>query len=280
MPRRICYISDFFIEHILGGAEINDNVLLTEVFKTKAERIQSHLVSLQRLKENTGSLFIISNFTNITEPCKEFLQRSCSYIIYEHDHKYLRSRDPSLFEAFKAPEEEIINLEFYKNAKKVICQSQFHLDILQKNLNINNVINISGNLWSLESLELMRKLGKKEKKQECSIVDSNISHKNMLGAIAYCKAKNKNYNLVKSSEYFSFLDQLSNSSTLVFFPTTPETLSRVTVEARMLGMKTITNKNIGAIHEEWFSLKGEKLIDYMVQKKEQISNMMAKIANE
>ena len=102
----------------------------------------------------------------------------------------------------------------------------------------------------------------------------------MLGAIAYCKAKNKNYNLVKSSEYFSFLDQLSNSSTLVFFPTTPETLSRVTVEARMLGMKTITNKNIGAIHEEWFSLKGEKLIDYMVQKKEQISNMMAKIANE
>ena len=280
MTRKIYYISDFFVEHVLGGAEINDNVLLNEVLNRRVERMQSHMVSLDLLRKNAESLFIISNFINLSETCKDFLQKKCEYIIYEHDHKYLRSRNPGQFANFKAPPTAIVNLNFYKNAKKVICQSEFHLSILKKNLNINNLINVSGNLWSSKSLDFMRKLNKKEKKQECSIMDSNINHKNTLGAVTYCKIKNKNYNLIKSSEYFTFLDRLSDSSTFVFFPNSPETLSRITVEARMLGMKTITNRSIGAVHEAWFSLKGEKLIDYMVQKKEQIANTIIGIVNE
>ena len=69
MTKEIYYISDFFVEHVLGGAEINDNVLLAEVLNAKAKRTQSHKVSLQFLKENAHSLFIISNFINLPESC-------------------------------------------------------------------------------------------------------------------------------------------------------------------------------------------------------------------
>ena len=31
----------------------------------------------------------------------------------------------------------------------------------------------------------------------------------------------------------------------------------------MMGMSTITSQNIGAVREEWFSLKGIELIEYM-----------------
>ena len=57
---------------------------------------------------------------------------------------------------------------------------------------------------------------------------------------------------------------------LIFFPQTPETMSRVVVEARMMGMKTLTTNNIGAIHEEWFDKKGIDLIREMRNKRKEI----------
>ena len=54
---------------------------------------------------------------------------------------------------------------------------------------------------------------------------------------------------------------------LYFFPKTPETLSRVVVEARMMGMSVIVNKMIGATREPWYELKGYELIEYMHAKK-------------
>jgi len=56
----------------------------------------------------------------------------------------------------------------------------------------------------------------------------------------------------------------------VFFPKTPETLSRIVVEARMMGVKIITNKLVGATKEEWFKLKGVELVEEMRARREQI----------
>jgi hypothetical protein len=38
----------------------------------------------------------------------------------------------------------------------------------------------------------------------------------------------------------------------------------------MMGMKTMTTKNVGAIHEEWFEKKGTDLIDEMRNKRIEI----------
>jgi hypothetical protein len=35
----------------------------------------------------------------------------------------------------------------------------------------------------------------------------------------------------------------------------------------MLGLKTITSKNIGALYEPWFKLKGDDLVEVMEKKK-------------
>ena len=57
----------------------------------------------------------------------------------------------------------------------------------------------------------------------------------------------------------------------------PETLSRVVVEARMMNMKVTTSKNVGAISEDWFKLKGLELIDFMRNKKIEISKKIEDI---
>ena len=73
---------------------------------------------------------------------------------------------------------------------------------------------------------------------------------------------------------------MGKNKTFIFFPKTPETLSRVTVEARMMNMKTITNNKVGASQEPWFNLKGEELIGKMIGKREEITNTIIEVLSE
>lgn len=282
MNRKIYYLSDFFSEQVLGGGELNDLELLN-ILNYKGYQVRKsncHLVDVNLLKENKSCLFIVSNFINLSEECKNFFINNLDYVIYEHDHKYLKRRNPALFKEFLAPKNEIVNLEFYKSAKKIFCQSSFHKSVVFKNTNLDNLESLSGNLWSIETLEFIRKLSKEDKQNKCSIMNSKISHKNTNGGIKYANEKNLDYELIQSNNYYEFLTKLSKNNHFVFLPKTPETLSRVLVEARMLGCKVITNDLVGASKEEWFSLKGEQLIDFMKDKREEIYNKIVDIINE
>jgi hypothetical protein len=272
---KIVFIADFFVDQILGGGELNNEeliIMLQEDGHT-VQKIQSQFVDRYFIESNSRKKFIVANFANLQQQAIDSLYGE-EYIIYEHDHKYLRSRDPSTYPDFKAPAEELVNIKFYKNARAVLCQSQFHLNIIKKNVDLDNLVNLSGNIWSLESLDLMRQSVHNKKTATCAIMDSPISHKNTADAVKYCEATQRPYNLVKSSDYKTFLNELGSNETFVFFPKTPETLSRIVVEARMMGMSVIVNKLIGATQEPWYKLKGDELITHMHQKRETIKNIV------
>ncbi|MBP93665.1 MAG: hypothetical protein CMC55_06060 [Flavobacteriaceae bacterium] len=270
---KLVFIADYFVEQILGGGELNNEQVI-DILKSRGyevKKINSHLVDEAFIEDNKEHYYIVANFVNLSENCKNLLLDK-KYIIYEHDHKYLRVRNPGLFQDFIAPKEQLINIGFYRNAQSVLCQSQFHLDIIRKNINLDNLVNLSGNLWDTESLEFMRTVSQKEKRNLCSIMSSNIEHKNTTEAIMYCQAKNLEYALISDNNYYRFLEKLGANKKFVFFPKTPETLSRVVVEARMMNMQVIVNKMIGATREPWFSLKGEELIDLMIEKRDNITD--------
>lgn len=279
MNKKIIYISDFFLEDISGGAELNDDELLSLLSENECciHKIRSHKVTEEFLRQEKNSFFIISNFVNLTFNCKKYARNNLRYVIYEHDHKYLEKRNPVIFRDFQSDPSDIRNFKFYKNALKVLCQSQFHFNILKKNLNINNLLNLSGNLWSLKTLEKIRELSRLNKKDVVSILDSQILHKNTLGAVNHCNKKNIEFELIKSPHYSVFLDRLSKNKKFLFLPKTPETLSRVVVEARMLGCTVMTNSLVGAVEEKWFKLKGEDLIDFMINKRQEICNTILDI---
>lgn len=273
---QIYIVSDFFIEEVSGGAEINDFILYNELNKKlKVKRIRSHELNENLVSSN--SFFIISNFLGINLKVFEKLTKNKNYLLYEHDHKYVLHRNPGMYENFIVPENEIINKEFYENAIRVFVQSNFHKNIVENNLRIKNVVSLSGNLWDDKTLEYLTFLSKKEKKEACSIMFSNIPHKNMNDSIKFCEVKNLKYELVEDKTYEKFLEKLSNNNTLIFFPKTPETLSRICVEARMCNMKVITNALVGAAKEEWYKFKGLELIDIMKYKKQEIINLIIEV---
>jgi hypothetical protein len=281
---KFIFVADVFIEDgILGGGELNNHIFC-EILHQQGHtirRIHSHELTLEVIEENKREYdFVIANFLNIKPDVISAIRKLTRYVIYEHDHKYLRTRNPALYEDFLAPVDQLVYHDFYSSALAVLCQSSMHKDIVEKNLKLNNIHNLSGNLWSNDILDFIEKLSKNKKSTKCSIMESTIEHKNTSGAVKYCILKEKEYDLISPSDYKKFLDKLSQNQSLVFFPKTPETLSRIIIEARMLGCKILTNDLIGAIGEEWFELKGKELIDKMRQKRNEIPDFVLSFFEE
>ena len=268
---RVVFIADYFSNEIVGGGELNNRYLCDMLVERgyEVEEVKSVNVTLDFLKKNKEKCFIVANFVELSPASLEYLTK-CRYIIYEHDHKYLRNRNPATFPNYTAPSSQIVNREFYRNALGVFCQSKFHSEILFKNLHIDNIKNLSGNIWSDEVLDFIEGLSVVEKDDSFSIVRSDIGHKNTFGAVKYCEGNNYDYVLISDRDYFSFLKKMSRQGKFVFIPQTPETLSRVVVEARMMGIEVHTGSNVGASSEDWFHLSGKELIDEMRKRKEDI----------
>jgi len=277
---KIIFVADFFANEIAGGGELNNQELIdilrerdSHVLEVKGNRLTPEFISECSKKVK----FIVANFVMLSRESKTMLENDREYIIYEHDHKYVKSRNPANYDNFIAPKSEIINFNFYKNAKAVLCQSQFHADIVESNLKLDNIISLGGNLWSEDSLETMLSMSKVDKKPTCAIMSSTNWHKNTADAIKLCKAKQWEYDVIPTCGYMEFLLRLGESDKFVFLPKTPETLSRIAVEARMMGLSVITNNMVGATKEDWFSLKGEELIEVIKNKRIEIPNIVTEL---
>lgn len=265
--KNIIYVSDFFIENNLGGAEICDEVIIRKLsaYNFNIKKILSKNLTISLLTSNKDAFFIISNFSMIhSSVLQELTEKKYSYIIYEHDHKYVIDRNPAAYKDYLVPKDKIINYEFYKNAVNVVAQSNFHKEIIEKNLGLANIITFATNFWFDEHYSFMEEMAKRDKFELVSIMDSPIWHKNTNGSVETCKKLNKPFILIKDNNYMSFLEKIGSYSTFMFLPKTPETFSRTCAEARMMNVQVIGNNNIGCLKEEWFkNYKGINLIEFL-----------------
>lgn len=256
----LTFIADFF--ETVGGAEQNDSVLIQHLInKYKVNCILSHQCTIQNISES--NFIIVGNFVNLKPEIKNYITNNKNYLIYEHDHKYVKTRDPSRYNNFKIPQSDIVNYEFYKNAKKIVCLGQKQVNIIRENLKIKNLHSISSSLWTKEKLNFIRNLSEiKKTKQVYGIVESSNLIKNTDKSIQYCIQKGIDYELFSSPDTYEFLKKMNEYQGIVFFPGVLESMCRLIVEAKMLNCKIITNpKMLGAYYEPWFSLSGKKLND-------------------
>jgi len=257
---KVAFVSDFFDNQLLGGAELNDGVLIKHLQKKFS--VKSIKSTECKKSDLEGSDFVIvSNFVGLHPELRQFIVSNKPYIIYEHDHKYVSNRDPSKFKDFVIPQEYLVNQDFYAQAKKVICLSSSQVDIIEKNLKISNLENISCSLWSAERLDLLEGLSETVKNDKFAIMNSSNPIKNTKLAQQVCVKNNLKYDLIKSDDQIEFLKILSSYKGLVFIPGVLESLSRLVTEAKMMNCKILTTpKMLGAAYEDWFGLSGKDLI--------------------
>jgi len=262
----ITFIADFFNTDGIGGAELNDSILISHLQNRglTINRFRSHEITDEDII--SSDFIIVSNFVGLSARHKEIIKLK-KYVIYEHDHKYLKSRNPSIFKDFIAPSEELINIEFYRNAKAVVVLSEICKQIIEKNLQLDNVYSIGCSLWSEEKLDFISSICNKRKNNKYCVLKSPNLIKGTKQAIAYCQSKNLSFDLVGQLPEKELLSKLVEYEYFVFVPQVLETLSRIVVEAKMLNCKVMTNKNlVGAASEDWFNESGNDLIDTIREK--------------
>ncbi len=203
---KIFFISDLFYHltpSAFGGAEKCNDVLINEFFGQKYNDFENYMfVTLESRKlkpeiisKNLNSTFFVSNFMTLSEECKNtFLNNNIDYIIIEHDHKYLKSNNPALYKNFLCNEDELQNIQFYKNARAVLCQTNFACQILYKNTQLTNLINLGGNLWSEEEIYFLNEKLKNsrkphERENRWAVLNTNNPNKGVPETVQYCNDK-------------------------------------------------------------------------------------------
>jgi glycosyltransferase involved in cell wall biosynthesis len=263
MNKKVIFISDFFISEVRGGAEFcNDALMNSLAHHFTFDRRKSETITPQFIQANRECFFIVANFFLLNEESKRALADK-RYVIFEHDHKYIKSNNPSLYKDFLAPESQNQNKDFFKNARAVICQSKKHSQVVQKNLLLNNVVNSAGNIWTVEQLAVLEKNLDAEKTIEFAILNSHNKNKGMPAAIEFCQKNNLPFEYLNEAPFDKYIENISRIKHLVFFPQWLESYSRLAIEARILGCKLVTNSLLGAASEDYFKLKGKELLEFI-----------------
>lgn len=262
------FIADSFVgDGYVGGSELCNHELIIRLRERGHNVVEllSFFASKNLIEheiKNGNDTFIIGNFLGLADDAKRALGLT-KYFIYEHDHKYLRSRDPSYYNYEKAPEGDIIYKDFYKSAYKVVGQSTRHCNIIRQNLGLDNII-VSNNIWDRNSLQNLRDYQDSDKQYDAAILDHIFAQKNTAGAEEYCRNNGLNYiKIPHGTEHREYCRQLALARNLVFLPQVNETLSRVSIEAHCLNTELITNNNISYLDEDWSKLRGKELIDFI-----------------
>jgi|MDTB01.1.fsa_nt_gb hypothetical protein len=257
----VLFIADFFRDQLPGGGESNDANLIhyLESREVRVDKLNSQDINPTDLNEY--SKVIVGNFGFLSQESRSALIKKGNYIIYEHDHKYLTTRDPSPFVNFEPPSSKIINSEFYEGAQAVIVLSDICKKVLEKCIPKAAVHSIGCSLWSSETLDYIESLSNAEKIHDYCIMKSMNPTKNYPHTKTFCDSKGIQPLEIQNPEYYEFLRLMSEARAFIFLPKVLETFSRVCAEAKMLNLEVHTNKNlIGFYSEEYSSLKGVELI--------------------
>ena len=281
--KNILYIADYFLKDGIGGAELADSVIIEALNKSYDVVCKnSNEVTTKDIEYHGDFLIIVSNFNFLP---KEIISSICSkrYFIIEHDHKFIKERDPSRFENDVVPTSSLKNFKFYRKAEYVFCQSKRHAECLKNNLFLSNVCNFGMSFWSEEQLQLIRNNVNSKKEIQNAVMSFLNEKKGTNRSIGYCIKNKINYKILSINlEFDKFINIFSKVERFIFLPTLIESFSRLAIEARMLNVSLVTNKNLGCLSEPWFKkYKGEELINFVENKIQQnISALVDSIENK
>ena len=269
---KVWFIADLLLEDVpQGGAELVNRQLVQMLSDTgvNISEVYSFKISPAFLKAHKDDFFILAGFINMPTVSLEFMQNNIQYLLYEHDHKYVINRNPADYEGFKIPLQQLVYQDVYKNAQAVVCQSELHENILKLNMPEIVTHNMGGSLWTEETLDKFKSLNNQGiiRTNKCAIIRSDNHIKGQPIAEKYCKDNNLEYDLISAPNSLGLYRKLLEYDKLIYFPTSPETFSRVFMEAKLAGCKIICNKLIGALSEPYSWNDEEKLFEEVLSKR-------------
>jgi len=259
--KKVIFLADFFIDDVLGGAELSTEVTIDYLYSRGYEihKVKCQDFTPDLLKEK----LVITNFATLSEYHKNLIIENSKYVIIERDQKYVKTRNLTAYKNFIAPKSEIVNREFYRNALSVLCLTTKHTELTTKNLELENIYNLGCTQFSEEQLQMIESNITENKNNKYAVVNGKLDN----FAVEYCKTNNIEYDHLPRMDYSDLMKILSNYTGIVFMSHHFESFCRLLIEAKILGLKIITDNRSGCTYEPWFKISQGKKMSNMIREK-------------
>jgi hypothetical protein len=258
------WVEDFFVEEILGGAELTSDAIIRGCNPQRIKHLHSQSLTETLVKTNQHKTWIFGNQTQVPFYLLHmFMTYNIRYYFFEYDYK------PCIYRSIKKHEMEsgkpcdchlkeygMFMAQWMAGAQKIFwCSTgqkdQFYRiypELLEGRDPSRDVIQ-----WSTfypESIMKMRELREARQRGEIEVLDRWIVLdsaswiKGTEDSVRYCRENNMNFQLVKGVSNDEFLRLLSSSKGMVFLPLDIDVGSRTKIESLLVGTESITNNNV------------------------------------
>jgi len=270
----IIFVSDFYIEDYVGGAELSTEALINSS-NLKIQKIHSKNVDLNLIKNGSNKFWIFGNYAALNPNLFSFISNNLNYAIIEFDYKFCKYRSVEkhiLAEGSCNCSTEFIgknNFNFISNAKVRFWMSENqlknHLSFFPSLEDRENIILSSvfdeDFFNSINSLNLEHS----KKNNKWIIIGSPSWIKGSSNSENWCVDSGKEYEVVWNLPYSEILKKLSESEGLCFLPNGADTCPRIVIEAKLLGCKLHLNQNVQHLKESWFDTDDLELIKHYLK---------------
>ncbi|MAG26395.1 hypothetical protein CMI47_12665 [Candidatus Pacearchaeota archaeon] len=270
----IIIVNDFFIEDLVGGAELTTEALIQST-NLNIAKLRSKQVTVELLQQFQQLHWVFANTANIDLNLLPTIANNIKYSVINFDYRFCKYRLKELHFESEKKKCDCANDFFGKLISTFMYQAEslWFMSEAQANIwfnefpflrdrNVTVLSSVFDENFFRRVMVLKAKLNSDEitKNNKYLVLGSTSWIKGTDDAIEYCEKNDLEFEVIAGLSYEKMLDKLAKSKGLVYLPRGGDTCPRLVIEAKLLGCDLILNNNVQHKDEEWFDTDDEQII--------------------
>jgi glycosyltransferase involved in cell wall biosynthesis len=262
---RVIFVSDFFIEDLVGGAELTSEALI-QSSPFKLFKLHSKDVTMELLQKHQRKFWIFGNFANMNLNLIPAIMANLRYSVLEYDYKFCQFRSPEKHaeaagecDCHGQMHGKLIS-SFYASAAHMWWMSEKQMEVYNEKFPFLRDQNstVLSSVFAPMTLTLIKGLRERAKKANVErsgwiVLGSQSWVKGFENAKSYCEDNELDYEVVWNLPYEKVLGKLATAEGFVYLPNGNDTCPRMVIEAKLLGCKLVLNDHVQHKDEDWFN---------------------------
>ena len=257
---KVVFVSDFFADEIIGGAELTTQALV-QACPFPYVRIKAKDVTIETLQKYQDSYWIFGNFTALNYNLIPTFVGNIRYSVLEYDYKFCKYRSIERHKEQTGEDCDCAHTELGKLISAFLYGSDeifwMSSEQEQRYINIFPFLEfkgrVLGSVFDTDDLRRLEFLRNGPKQTPWLVQDSESWIKGTTDAIEWCNKTEREYETFKGLSRSDLLNKMYNSKGFCFLPRGGDTCPRVVIEAKILGCELKLNDNVQHAKEAWFA---------------------------
>jgi len=262
---KIVFVSDFFIDDYVGGAELTTDAIIKSC-PVKYDTLKSNEVTMELLRSGYEKYWVFGNFANLNFDLIPTIIANIKYSVLEYDYKFCKYRSVEKHMLTEQTDCDCHNDSYGKivsafmhGAVSSWWMSEKQFDIhcerfpfyRENNATILSSVFHGGFFEKLHEIRNRENYG--ENRNGWIVLGSTSWVKGRDAALKWCEENDKEHEVIWDIPYDDVIERLATAEGFVYLPAGSDTCPRMVIEAKLLGCKIVLNEHVQHKDELWFN---------------------------